>query len=106
METRRETSHMTFNASGNTHLPGDFTGTVVTCRGCDFSGSRWQFKKHLRALGFCWPCHGLGVIKFRAIPSNSYDHECGNCGGTGRSTAPLPPEPKDSHGVTEFGTAQ
>jgi DnaJ-class molecular chaperone len=97
METRRiETSHMTFNASGNTHLPGDFSGYVVTCKGCDFTGIRWEFLKHLRDLGVCWSCHGRGTFKFRTIPDRSYDRDCTKCDGTGNSTAPLPPKPKDS----------
>lgn len=96
MDTRADTTHLSHNVSGNTHLPGDFIDQAVTCKnpGCDFSGSRWEFLEHLHTLGVCWSCYGLGTIKFRAV--RSYDYDCRKCGGTGRRTAPLPPRPKDA----------
>jgi hypothetical protein len=109
METSRRsaTSHLTFNASGNPHAPGDFvSGYLVTCRGCEFRGSRWEYLEHLHELGFCWACYGLGIFKFRVIAGHSYDYACSKCGGTGTRTAPLPPRPKDSpHGLGQLPAA-
>lgn len=97
MEKPSPTSHLSFNASGNSHLPGDFSGDIVTCNGCDFSGTRWEFLEHLHILGVCWSCHGRGIFKFRIIPTVNYDHVCRKCGGTGIGQAPLPPKPEETH---------
>lgn len=106
MDTRlTDTAHLSHNASENTHLPADFSGPLVTCKGCDFLGDRWEFRSHLHDLGVCWSCYGLGVFKFRTIPGRSYDHACTKCGGTGTGDVPPPPRPKD-HAHGPFPTAQ